>query len=131
MVVWFAVDLRRLFEAEGDLFFQFAGEVDVGATESGSALDEDSADFGANGFDLNIDGGVIDFGDKGFVDAVLVDDGAIEAEHFKGGEVEIFDRALITAFDGVFHPRQAGFPPAVHGGVATGRKAGCGQTKQY
>lgn len=94
-----------LFEAEGDLFFQFARKVDVGAAKTGSALDEDSADFGSNGFDLNIDGGVIDFGDKGFVDAVFVDDGAVEADHFKGGEVEIFDGALIAAFDGVFHPR--------------------------
>ena len=130
MAVWFATGLRRLFEAEGDLFFEFAGEVDVGAAEAGSALDEDSADFGADGFDLDVDGGLVDFGDEGFVDAIFVDDGAVEAEHFEGGKIEVFDGALITAFDGVFHPRQAGFASAVDGGVATG-KAGCGQTKQY
>ena len=114
-----------LFEAEGDLFFEFAGEVDVGASEAGSALDEDSADFGTDGFDLDVDGGLVDFGDQGLVDAVFVDDGAIEAKHFQGGEVEVFDGALVAAFDGVLHPRQAGFPPAVDGGIATG-KAGCG-----
>ena len=127
----FAVGLRRLFEAEGDLFFKFAGEVDVGASVAGSALDENSADFGTDGFDLDVDGGVVDFGHKSFVDTVFVDDGAVEAEHFKGGEVEVFDGSLIAAFNGVLHPRQTGFSPAVHGGVATGRKAGGGQTKQY
>ena len=129
MVVWFAVGLRHLFEAEGDLFFQFAGEVDIGAAEAGSALDEDSADFGADSFDLDVDGGLIDFGDQSLVDAVFVDDGAVEAEYFEGGEVEVFDGALVTAFDGVFHPRQACFASAVDGGVATGRKGGCGQAK--
>ena len=115
-------------QLEGDLFFDFGGEVNVAAAGAiaNLHLDPGHGFGGVNFVHAHPDMGLVDLGLEGIVDRVFGGQLAVKFEDSLGGGEDLRDGAFVAAGNGVLDERDAGFGTAVNGIHTAGNGSGEG-----